>query len=105
MDEKTKAQCGLIPDSEESEEFGGTGTFSNGEPIPYEPEGYTSGETQQGFTDQCQSGALTIDDGCSSADTPYDDGPGSLYTNPEADPYKRLDESACPDDPAYPNDC
>lgn len=97
MDDRTKVQCGIEPEKQQSSESGtsgdsgGTGEFDNGEPIPY--------ETEYSFEEKCQNGMLTALDGCSSASTPYDDGPGSLYTNPEADPYKRLDESACSDPP------
>ncbi|RRO20630.1 hypothetical protein EIL87_01800 [Saccharopolyspora rhizosphaerae] len=96
MDDTTKAQCGVVSEFEDTES---TGNSSDGEPTPYEGEqegstdgGYESGQTsggeEQRFTERCQSGELTVLDGCASANTPYDDGPGSLYTNPEADPYK-----------------
>ena len=40
------------------------------------------------FEENCKAGILTAHDGCSSASTPFDDGPGSLYTNPGSNPYK-----------------
>lgn len=91
MDEATKVQCGLIPeDPAPGNDSGGRGTFDNGEPIPYEPD-------WSSFEAQCQSGVLTVEDGCSSANTPEDDGPGSLYTNPESPQYQQYRE-----DTGYP---
>lgn len=84
MDAKTKTQCGLTTGEPSTGPSPGSGATTP-------PEGDHSFETF------CSEGLLGPEQGCPSALTPEDDGPGSLYTNPESPQYQQYRE-----DTGYP---
>ncbi|MFC7343697.1 hypothetical protein [Saccharopolyspora griseoalba] len=96
MDDATKVQCGLAPEPTAPIECTG-----NSVPVQSLADGswycdYSGGtgeeavpfEGDHSFETFCREGLLGPEQGCPTAYTPEDDGPGSLYTHPESPMYQ-----------------